>query len=128
MIRQLVKLCWNRKRAQALVAVEVFFSFLVVFAVMTVAVYNLDNYRRPLGFDYHDVLNVNVTSLSETAPNVDGAPVAERPRRRGALRREVRLASMRSRGSAGMAVPLLDRNEQRVVHRQGRRSTRSTTR
>ena len=38
MIRQVVKLCWNRKRSQALVAVEVFFSFLVVFAVMTVAV------------------------------------------------------------------------------------------
>jgi len=58
MIRQLMKLCWNRKRAQALVVVEVFFSFFVLFAVMAVAVYNLDNYRRPLGFDYHDVLNV----------------------------------------------------------------------
>jgi putative ABC transport system permease protein len=67
MIRQLVKLCWNRKRAQALVVVEVFFSFLVVFAVMTVAVYNVHNYRQPLGFDYHDVLNVNLTSISDVA-------------------------------------------------------------
>jgi putative ABC transport system permease protein len=62
MIRQLVKLCWNRKGAQALVVVEVFFSFLVLFAVMTLAVYNLDNYRRPLGFDYEDVLAVNIAS------------------------------------------------------------------
>jgi len=67
MIRQLVKLCWNRKRSQALVAVEVFFSFLVVFAVMTVAVYNVHNYRQPLGFDYHDVLNVSLTSISDVA-------------------------------------------------------------
>jgi len=120
MIRQLVKLCWNRKRAQALVAVEVFFSFLVLFAVMTVAVYNLDNYRRPLGFDYHDVLNVNVASLPEMAANVDGAPgsAAEETRH---LLREVRGLDAVA-GAAGMAIPAFDLTGMSdVVEHQGRR-------
>jgi putative ABC transport system permease protein len=120
MIRQLVKLCWNRKRAQALVAVEVFSSFLVLFAVMTVAVYNIDNYRRPLGFDYHDVLNVNVTSLSEMAASVDGAPVSatEETRR---LAREVRGLDA-VEGVAGMAVPAFDLTGMSdIVEYQGRR-------
>jgi putative ABC transport system permease protein len=105
MIRQLVKLCWNRKRAQALVVIEVFFSFLVLFAVMTVAVYNLDNYRRPLGFDYHDVLNVNVTSLREVLSTSGGttSPVEESRR----LAREVRgLDAVEAVGA--MMVPAFD--------------------
>jgi putative ABC transport system permease protein len=120
MIRHLVKLCWNRKRAQALVAIEVFFSFLVVFAVMTVAVYNLDNYRRPLGFDYHDVLNVNVASLPEMAANVDGAPVSATEETRRLLREVRGLDAVE--GVAGMAVPAFDlTGMSSVVEHQGRR-------
>jgi putative ABC transport system permease protein len=63
-IRQILKLCWNRRRAHALVVSEVFFSFLVVFAVMTMAVYSLANYRRPLGFDARGVLNVTLVSTT----------------------------------------------------------------
>jgi putative ABC transport system permease protein len=104
MIRQLVKLCWNRKRSQALVAVEVFFSFLVVFAVMTVAVYNVHNYRQPLGFDYHDVLNVNLTSLSDVAAGGKKAVAGEVARR---LLSEVRgLEAVES--VAGTAIPVFD--------------------
>jgi putative ABC transport system permease protein len=106
MIRQLVKLCWNRKRAQALVVVEVFFSFIVLFAILTVAVYNLDNYRQPLGFDYHDVLNVNVTSLTEAHSTFGGtasSPVEESRR----LAREVHgLDAVEA--VAAMAVPAFD--------------------
>jgi len=120
MILQLVKLCWNRKRAQALVAVEVFFSFLVVFAVMTVAVYNLGNYRRPLGFDYKGVLTVNVASLSELVANVSGTPTsaAEDSRR---LLREVRGLDA-VEGVAGMAIRAFDLTGMSdVVEYQGRR-------
>ena len=35
MIRHLLKLVWNRKRANALIMAEIFVSFLVVFAVLT---------------------------------------------------------------------------------------------
>jgi putative ABC transport system permease protein len=103
MIRQLVKLCWNRKRAQALVVVEVFFSFLVLFAVMAMAVYNLDNYRRPLGFDYKGVLNVNVTSPAELVASVVGTPTSEAEASRRLLREVRGLDAVE--GAAGMAVP-----------------------
>jgi putative ABC transport system permease protein len=120
MILQLVKLCWNRKRAQALVAVEVFFSFLVVFAVMTVAVYNLDNYRRPLGFDYKGVLNVNVTSLSDLAANISGAPVSATEESRRLLREVRGLDAVE--GVAGMAVPAFDLTGMSgIVEYEGRR-------
>ena len=119
MIRQLVKLCWNRKRSQVLVAVEVFFSFLVVFAVMTVAVYNLDNYRRPLGFDYHDVLNVNLTSLSDIAADSGGETSSAGDARR--LLSEVQgLDAVEA--VAGTAIPAFDLNAMSdVVEHQGRR-------
>ena len=118
MIRQLVKLCWNRKRSQALVAVEVFFSFLVVFAVMTVAVYNVHNYRQPLGFDYHDVLNVSLTSLSDVAAGGKKAVAGEVAQR---LLGEVPgLEAVE--GVAGTAIPAFDLTGMSdLVEHQGRR-------
>ena len=119
MIRQLVKLCWNRKRSQALVAIEVFFSFLVVFAVMTVAVYNVNNYRQPLGFDYHDVLNVSLTSLTDIAANGGKTPAAGEVARR--LLSEVRGLDA-VEGVAGTAIPAFDLTGMSdLVEYQGRR-------
>ncbi len=60
MIKHIIKLVWNRKRANFLIALEIFFSFLVLFAVMVLAVYFSDNYRLPLGFKYENVWNVAV--------------------------------------------------------------------
>lgn len=60
MIRHLFKLLWNRKRANALILVEIFFSFLVVFAVSTLAVYLWSNARRPLGYSIDDVWSVTL--------------------------------------------------------------------
>jgi putative ABC transport system permease protein len=64
MIRHLFKLVWNRKRINFLVTLEIFLSFLVVFAVIVFAVYYTDNYRRPLGFDYQNVWYVGVERRS----------------------------------------------------------------
>ena len=58
MIRHLFKLVWNRKRANALLLLEIFFSFLVVFGVATLGLFTWSNYRRPLGFEWHDVWDV----------------------------------------------------------------------
>jgi putative ABC transport system permease protein len=58
LIRHLLKLVWNRKRASALLILEIFFSFLVVFTVATLGLYFWDSYRRPLGFAYEEVWNV----------------------------------------------------------------------
>ncbi|HEV2853313.1 MAG TPA: FtsX-like permease family protein [Thermoanaerobaculia bacterium] len=60
MTRHLFKLVWNRKRTNALIILEIFFSFLVVCLVATMGVYFWDNYRRPLGFSYQDVWKIVV--------------------------------------------------------------------
>jgi putative ABC transport system permease protein len=56
----LISLIWNRKRHNFLLAVEIFFSFLVLFSVVFTALKFADNWRRPLGFDIDRVWNVNV--------------------------------------------------------------------
>ncbi|MCB0629069.1 MAG: FtsX-like permease family protein [Saprospiraceae bacterium] len=43
---------WNQKRKNLGLLLEVFFSFLVIFAVFTFLVHNFNRYREPLGFDY----------------------------------------------------------------------------
>lgn len=55
MIRHILKLAWQRKRASGLVIVEMSLAFLVIFFVVTLAAYFADNYRRPLGFEYENV-------------------------------------------------------------------------
>lgn len=60
MIRHLVKLVWNRKRANALLILEVFFSFLVVLAVTTTGLHLAQAAGRPLGYDWHDVWSVAI--------------------------------------------------------------------
>lgn len=61
MIRHLLKLTWNRKRMNALIILEIFFSFLVVFGVVTLGLFLWNNYRSPLGFSWQNVWNVQVT-------------------------------------------------------------------
>lgn len=55
MIRHLLRLVWNRKRANALLMLEIFFSFLVVFVVSTAVAFAVSALRRPLGFEWRDV-------------------------------------------------------------------------
>lgn len=60
MTRHLLKLVWKRKRANALLIVEIFASFLVVFAVVTLASSLVLRWGMPIGFDYHDVWRARV--------------------------------------------------------------------
>jgi putative ABC transport system permease protein len=62
MTRHLLKLVWNRRRTNLLVVAEIFCSFLVLFGVLTLATFYLDNYRQPLGFDGSDVWVVNLNA------------------------------------------------------------------
>jgi putative ABC transport system permease protein len=66
-IRHLLKLVWRRKRSTALLMLEIAVSFLVVFGVAALAMQLADNWRRPLGFDWHDVwvLRVDTNSTSD---------------------------------------------------------------
>jgi putative ABC transport system permease protein len=72
MIRHLLKLVWNRKRTNALLIVEIFFSFLVLFLVETCALFFWNNYRQPLGFSSADVWTVEI-GMHEAGGGVPGA-------------------------------------------------------
>jgi putative ABC transport system permease protein len=60
MFRHALKLIWNRRRANRLVVVEIAAAFVITFVLTAIAVDLIRNYRRPLGFDYEDVLSVTV--------------------------------------------------------------------
>ena len=103
MIRHLLKLVWNRKRANALVIVEIFFSFLVVFAVVTGAAALILRWRQPLGFVWQDVwairfnvpegpASVTTVSNGEGPSPLGEAPSSDDPRRAAVARivRELR--------------------------------------
>jgi len=77
MIKHLVKLIWNRKRANFLIALEIFFSFLVLFIVIVLAVYFSDNYRRPLGFNYENVWNIEIAGPTELTDDNHSAETVE---------------------------------------------------
>lgn len=60
MIRHILKLAWNRKRSNALIMIEIFATFLVVFVVVAAGAQLLRNSLRPLGFEYRDVWDVKI--------------------------------------------------------------------
>jgi len=66
MIKHLMKLVWNRKRANILITLEIFACFLVLFATLVMVIYYVDNYRQPRGFDYTNVWSVG-TAMSTLA-------------------------------------------------------------
>jgi len=57
---------WNKKKQNFLLMTEMFISFLVVFAVLTISVYYYGNYRKPIGLDYENVWIVNYSSPLKT--------------------------------------------------------------
>ncbi len=84
MIRHLLKLVWNRRRSNALIALEVLLSYLVLMAVATTAIYLWNNYRQPLGFGYAHTWSIRVSIMDAGAPGVapppDQTPAALRAR------------------------------------------------
>jgi putative ABC transport system permease protein len=76
MIRHLLKLVWNRKRTNALIILEIFFSFLVVFVVGTLGLYLWDNVRRPLGFSSDSVLVASIDMQQSGDDTFDPQQVA----------------------------------------------------
>lgn len=55
MIRHTFKLIWNRKRRNFLLLSEIFFSFIVLFAVASMAISSVSKYLEPLGFSCENV-------------------------------------------------------------------------
>ncbi len=93
MIRHLFLMIWNQKRRNMGLMLEIFFSFMVLFAVLTFILYNYNHYRQPLGFDYKPVwalymdwkdapmtevqnVQTEVKRILERAPEVAAASLA----------------------------------------------------
>jgi len=55
MIKHVFKLIWNRKKRNFLLMSEIFFSFIVLFAVASMAISSIVKYLKPLGFSYDNV-------------------------------------------------------------------------
>lgn len=72
MIRHCLRLIWNRKRTNLLLAIEIFFSFLVTAAVVITGSHYVGLYRQPLGFTIDDVwvvsINTNQSDLGLRVP------------------------------------------------------------
>ena len=62
MFRHILKLMWNKKRINGLIMLEIFFSFLVVFAVTSVGARYALLYRHDLGFSYEDIWAIRMES------------------------------------------------------------------
>ncbi len=60
MIHHMLKIVWNRKSSNALIILEIFVSFLVVFAVTALAIFSWQNYHRPTGYDVEDVWHIRL--------------------------------------------------------------------
>jgi putative ABC transport system permease protein len=71
-IRHLLQLVWNRKRANALIVGEIFISFIVIFAVLTGAVMYGTKWNEPLGFSWQNVWDVGM-EFGET-PGIRESP------------------------------------------------------
>ncbi len=69
MIRHLFKLMWNQKRKNLGLLAEVFFSFLVIFAVFTFLVHNYQRYQESLGFSYDRIWTIRFNPNREKDAN-----------------------------------------------------------
>ena len=65
MITHILKLIWNKKGSNALMMLEIFLSFLVLFFVLAYVFFNLEKTSAPLGFATVDRWQVHVDDLSE---------------------------------------------------------------
>lgn len=65
MLRHVLKLTWNRRRANALVAVEVAAVFLVLFVLGSIYYRLWSNHQRPLGFAWRDVWEISLSAPGE---------------------------------------------------------------
>lgn len=60
MFRHLLKLMWNKRRANSMIFLEILLAFVVLFGVFAFMAYNLDRYSSPLGFTYDNMIGVRV--------------------------------------------------------------------
>jgi putative ABC transport system permease protein len=60
MVQHFFKLIWNKRGSHALLIIEILAAFLVLFGVMGLISYEVNNYLKPIGFKYEQVWLVNI--------------------------------------------------------------------
>ncbi len=100
MIKHLLKLLWNRKRASALIVVEIVMAFLVLTAVIGAFAHFAINWQRPLGFNATGVWTLNVTFAPGERDNATAATTAKF----ASLLREMK-ATRGVQSAAGVLLP-----------------------
>lgn len=73
MITHLLKLVWNRKRANALIVAEIFISFLVLFAVLAATTTFATRWNKPLGLQWKQVWDVSMDFDVDAGEKADPA-------------------------------------------------------
>lgn len=66
MLQHLLTLIWNKKRAHALLIVEIWASFMVLFGLATLLVINIRNYQQPIGFTFENVWAISLNNNQDT--------------------------------------------------------------
>jgi putative ABC transport system permease protein len=66
MIRQLLKLAWNRRKINFILGIEILISFLVLFAIFSIGVNFFVNYLKDRGFEYEKVYSVGIDWQNES--------------------------------------------------------------
>lgn len=66
MLHHVFKLIWNRKKTHSLLVVEIWASFLVLFGLSSLIIYNVRNYAEPLGFSYEQVWAISLNNNQDT--------------------------------------------------------------
>lgn len=94
MIRHLFKLMWNSKRRNALLMIEIFFSYLVLFAVASATISTVIGYLRPLGFDHAHtwILSPNLRGGAEQS-DAERRPLLQQLTKELSVMPEIRAAS-----------------------------------
>lgn len=65
MITHILKLIWNKKGSNALMILEIFLSFLVLFFVLAYVFFNLEKTNAPLGFETEDRWQVMLDNVED---------------------------------------------------------------
>lgn len=63
MIKHILKLIWNKKGSNALMVLEIFLSFIVLFCALAFTFFNLDRLKAPMGFDTEDKWMISLNDV-----------------------------------------------------------------
>lgn len=71
MIRQLFKLIWKKRKSHVFMIMEITISFIILFAVWSLGIYNYRNYQIASNIDVEGVLRAKFDYGLDTLPNID---------------------------------------------------------